>query len=343
MHRYWQFHENAVVVGFAGTPKGKVLLWVLACVLIPWDKVLWIAPFLAVYLVRPQWRAHIMSLGSLILLYAMLDAKAQKAFFYGGYVSSEVITNILIVGLVLGLFVGIFYFFYRLIDHFDRLPSFIKKRPQVTLHFFIWLAFISSWIISSGPLEPRSRLKLVFWLILAFLPYITWRLGYLLMAAKRGRAKQTKFVDHLFYLWPVYGGTHTPFGKGHDYLAQVAAKNDASSAKSHLAGLRLLILANIWLAVRMGVMTLGLPQVTDAMRSYSAGGISIGEGWLALSLELVNDALYWAFFGHSVIGVLRLFGFYAFRNMYKPFLSQTFLEAESSRHICERAQAVAFI
>jgi hypothetical protein len=53
----------------------------------------------------------------------------------------------------------------------------------------------------------------------------------------------TRFTDHWFYLWPIWGGSSTPYGKGLDYLASCEAKDAESLAKSQLAGLKLLALA----------------------------------------------------------------------------------------------------
>ena len=75
------------------------------------------------------------------------------------------------------------------------------------------------------------------------LPFLLWRIGYMLMSGQRGRIAGTRFSDHLLYLYPVYGGTNTPYGKGIDHLARHEAQTDEALARSQLAGLKLLALA----------------------------------------------------------------------------------------------------
>jgi len=57
-----------------------------------------------------------------------------------------------------------------------------------------------------------------------------------------------------------------------------------------------------------------------------SGAVSPAVGWLCLYLELIRDVLRHAISGHEIIGTLRFFGFYVFRNTYKPLLSETIVE-----------------
>ena len=75
-----------------------------------------------------------------------------------------------------------------------------------------------------------------------------------------------------------------------------------------------------------GDFSLHLPNVSQSIRVFHTGQLTLFEGWSSLILQLLRDVLRWAAYGHGVVGILRLFGFYAFRNTYKPLLSQTILE-----------------
>jgi hypothetical protein len=165
----------------------------------------------------------------------------------------------------------------------------------------------------------------------------------MILSAKRGSAAGTRFADHVSYCLPVWGGTFTPYGKGHDYLAGQSMEDDFDLARTRLAGLKLLLLAWVWTkalfffnAVTVGSRapyigtlpagwSLGLPGLTTAIWTgpapYGAGGC-----WIVLLAEFVRATLRMAIHGHVVIGILRMAGFRVFRNTYKPLLSRTIVE-----------------
>ncbi len=140
------------------------------------------------------------------------------------------------------------------------------------------------------------------------------------------------------YLWPLYGGSNTPYGKGLDYLSRTEAKDPQALARSQLAGLRLLMLAALWMVVKevlnavvfgadnslrqaMGGLSLEVPRLSFLL-VHPDGGWG-GLGWLSVYGELFMNVLNRAAKGHVIIGILRLFGFYVFRNTYKPLLAET--------------------
>jgi hypothetical protein len=172
-------------------------------------------------------------------------------------------------------------------------------------------------------------------------PFFLWRAGYLLISGKRGKVAGTRFRDHLIYLWPVYGGTNTPYGKGLDYLSRHEAKDAEALARAQLAGIRLLILAALWrissqimnglvfgthnaVGQALGGFTFGVPRLGRLLDHREMA--SIGLAWVSLYCELFKQVLNLAVKGHVIIGTLRLFGFYVFRNTYKPLLAETVVE-----------------
>ena len=68
----------------------------------------------------------------------------------------------------------------------------------------------------------------------------------------------------------------------------------------------------------------GRPQLRDLLRRPR--DLALPVAWLSLYLELVWSVLRLAAKGHVFVGVLRLCGFYVFRNTYKPLLAESVVE-----------------
>ena len=68
----------------------------------------------------------------------------------------------------------------------------------------------------------------------------------MVLSGQRGKAATTKFSDHFFYIFPVWDGTNTPPGKGHEYLSRAEAQTTAAYSRSVLAGIKLLLLVALW-------------------------------------------------------------------------------------------------
>ena len=234
--------------------------------------------------------------------------------------------------IVLGCFLAVVAV-YAAASRFASLPAAVRSRPQVALHAAFWALVTVAWVVPDGRGPGALALS---GLVLA-LPFLLWRMGYLLMSGQRGRVAGSRFGDHLLYLYPAYGGTNTPYGKGLDHLSRHEAATDEALARSQLAGLKLLILAAIYnglLALMAGLVYgdarsawsrygLGLPRLEQML---PASGTSWATAWTALYVTLLWDVLKLAARGHEVIGVLRLFGFNVFRNTYKPLLAPSIVE-----------------
>jgi len=223
---------------------------------------------------------------------------------------------------------------YLAARRFPSLPASVRARPQLWLHGAFW-----TFVLLRGltPDRPGVAALALSGLVLA-LPFLLWRMGYLLLSGQRGRMVGTRFSDHLLYLYPAYGGSHTPYGKGLDHLARHEAKTDEALARSQLAGLKLLLLAAIYhglLDLMAGLVYaepkaplsghgLGLPRIEALL---AAGGRAPwAAAWGALYAGLVWDVLKLAARGHEIVGILRLFGFNVFRNTYKPLLAPSVVE-----------------
>jgi hypothetical protein len=230
------------------------------------------------------------------------------------------------------------YLLYLAAAHFQQLPGAIRRRPQISLHLLYWtlLAFLCLTPDAGGIL--RSTLVL----ITISLPFLLWRCGYMLLSGQRGKARRSTFRDHLFYLWPVWGGTHTPIGKGADYLSQCEAQNPELYARSVLGSLKLIFLALVLDLLRtvlgailygdaknpvtrlLGGYNLGVPRLDELVTGRQAG--SLMTSWIALYLELIWATLTHAIQGHKWVSLLRLCGFNVFRNTYKPLLAESIVD-----------------
>lgn len=240
----------------------------------------------------------------------------------------------LVPGAVVGILFSVFWLCFRAARLFSHLPKPVRESPQLSIHGVFWLSLGVGWLV----LPQEGIFAAIMMGVALMLPFFLWRLGYLFLSAKRGRVRGTKFRDHLMYLWPLWGGSNTPYGKGLDYLSRTEAKDQESLARSQLAGLRLLILAGLWTAckegmegglfgarngvgVLLGDLALELPRLRDLVGESRNENILLG--WASVYLELFINVLNRAAKGHLIIGVLRLFGFYVFRNTYKPLLAET--------------------
>ena len=237
----------------------------------------------------------------------------------------------------LPILLAIIYVLYLMTLHFRRLPGFLRARPQICIHLFFWLLLIWLW------LDPAlSFFGAVVLLVVGSFPYLIWRCGYMVLSGQRGKGSTTKFADHFFYIFPVWDGTNTPPGKGHENLSRAEAQTAGAYSQSVLAGVKLLLLVGLWKGLMqvMGAVVYGDPKISltglvgefhldiPRLRAIVNGDVtpSLGIFWLSLYLELIWEVLAIAAKGHVWVGVLRLFGFHVFRNTYKPLLAESITE-----------------
>ncbi|MDP2603668.1 MAG: hypothetical protein Q8S00_13900 [Deltaproteobacteria bacterium] len=305
--RVAQFHENEALIGWL--QGSKVVVWL-----------------------TPRRRKAILCIGA---IFAAIAGTVSRQMRSGD--SHEGATWLVPVA-ALPILLGLVYLLYLMAARFNRLPAFVRARPQICVHAFFWVLLVSIWL---NPF-PSAFAAAVMALVAGSFPYLIWRCGYMVLCGQRGKAAATKFTDHFFYIFPVWDGTNTPPGKGHDNLSRAEAQTAAVYSRSVLAGIKLLLLVALWEGLMrvIGAVVYGDPK--SALTGLLAGhhlGIPrlrfIVNGdvtpplvilWLSLYLELIWECLHIAAKGHVWIGVLRLFGFNVFRNTYKPLLAESVLE-----------------
>ena len=302
-----QFHENH-----------RLIVWLSAQ---PW--VIWLTP---------ERRKSILFYGAIIAGAVGVFSRSAKWRDY------RALGPWLEHGLAFLFLVGLLYALYLVTVHFKQLPAPMRRRPQIFFHLLFWLLLVFLWFFS----ERGGFAVAVLALILLSFPYLIWRAGYMLLSGQRGKAVNSRFRDHLFYIWPIWDGTNTPPGKGHDYLSRMMAQTPESYARSILAGFKLLLLVALWklLLELIGALIYGDPKSSFSPLSHGysfalprlkqivAGQVEVPllQMWLSLYLELIWETLSLAAKGHVWVGVIRVFGFNIFRNTYKPLLAQTIVE-----------------
>lgn len=314
-----QLHENEVLVRAAQSIGGQLTLWVAALLLLAWHEVSLVMMIaLSLVMIVPQQR-------HLFLSVAAAGTVAEMALESAGWHWQN---HVVQLGVLLLAGIGGLYVAFLMVKHFQQWPAFARRFPIVTLHAGIWLAILLSTLPMLG--------------VLIMVPFLTWRLSYMLALGRRGKMADSRFRDHLFYLVPVFGGSLTPYGKGLDFLSRHEAVDPECFARSQLAGIKLLLLAMLWIFVLEfmdaslfgnstrhfagwpGDWSLGLPRLTEYLQS----GVFPAwyQGWAIVYLELIRATLRVAITGHVIVGCLRLLGFNVFRNTYKPLLSESIVE-----------------
>jgi hypothetical protein len=256
--------------------------------------------------------------------------------------------------LALPFLLALVYLLYLAATHFAQLPTAVRRRPQISLHFLFWLIVVLAWITP----QEAGIWRTVIVLIAVSIPYLIWRCGYMLMSGQRGNAAGTAFRDHLFYIWPIWGGYNNPIGKGAEYLTQCEAQSADAYARSVLAGIKLLILSRLWDLARLvmdalvyanpknpltpllGEYSLDFPRMQSVLTGDAPA--SLLTNWVSLYLTLVWETLDTAESSHLWVGLLRLFGFNVFRNTYKPLLAESIVDFWNRYHYYFKELLVEF-
>jgi hypothetical protein len=279
---------------------------------------------------NPGRRRWLLGLGALVIA-----VKLPVGMVNEGGVQFDIDPAAALVALLMFLYVVCCH---RAAQRFASLPEFVRSRPLVCLHSSFWVLLVVLWTTRS--VSPALRTVLAG--CATVLPFLLWRLSYLLQTAQRGKMTGTNLLDHAIYIWPVWGGTNTPYGKGFDYLKSTEARDEESLARSQLAGLKMFLLALLCSVGQkliagfvfgshnvvhraLGGATLGLPRV-DTILGTQPGTHAAWVSWVAIYGDLFLQVLKLGAFGHVIVGYIRLCGFNVFRNTYKPLLAETILE-----------------
>jgi hypothetical protein len=309
LHRLSQLHEDAVVVAW-------------------WQaRTTWISTHLFA-----ERRRTLLSLAAVVAAWAAVVKALPRE---SGHATAPLWLS---APIALAIVFGLLYGCYLAAVGFTRLPSIVRRRPQVALHAVFWGMLALVWLVPAG----NGACTAVLVSVATLLPFLLWRCGYLLKTGQRGKAAGTRFADHLFYLHPAWGDANVPIGKGFDHLVRHEAHSPEAFARAQLAGMKLLALALLWSGAQrlmaglvygdpgspitrlLGGHVLHVPRLDQLLERRAP--IPLLVAWGSLYVELVREVLKHAAHGHVTVGALRLLGFNVFRNTYKPLLAESIVE-----------------
>lgn len=172
--------------------------------------------------------------------------------------------------------------------------------------------------------------RFLVWVVIIAFAHLFWFFCYTIAdRTSQNRDPISKQVGLWHPGWMLFAPSGTPYGKGAAYLRRIEAQTPEELAVVRLKGLKLLLWAVI---LRIGASAfqtivygrMRIPEYEFAFRQSVAGH---PLPWYANGLSLVAaflwDMLALSIGGHQIIACLRLAGFCALRNTYRPFESRT--------------------
>jgi hypothetical protein len=186
-------------------------------------------------------------------------------------------------------------------------------------------------VVSITPLTGWTRV--VVWIAVLAMGRMLWFFCYTLTDRdSRDRDSVALQAGRWKPAWMAGTGSITPFAKGGAYLRRIEAQNAEELAVTQIKGMKLLLWAVIlneglfWFQ-SVVYARLGIPQF-EAAFDRSVTGHPFSWYWNCLSLVAAFFAalLQMSVWGHQIIACVRMTGFRALRNTYRPLESRTLAE-----------------
>ncbi|SBT06453.1 conserved membrane hypothetical protein [Candidatus Accumulibacter aalborgensis] len=202
---------------------------------------------------------------------------------------------------------------------------FFARRPIMTL---IGLAAVLCGLTSLDGVQGLSRVLLCS-ILIVYTRYL-WFLAYAIIDQRSREASPPLFQLGVFR--PFWSSSSIPIGKGAAFLRKALSKTPRDLAVTQIKGLKLLLWANILLALKLALTWffedhLQVPSVELAMDAFlHHQPFSIHVGWASLIWSTTKFCLKAAYGGHLFVGVARLAGFRLARNTWRPLESRTLME-----------------
>ena len=335
--RLSQLHESPRLIAAARQPLGQAAVWMAAVPLLhPADYQLGGAVLLLAVTILPTHRHAVLSIGALAVAWWTF----RQSYLTSPLFSAAVHLDLLATTLALLVLLLLLFLLFRAARALRDLPDVVRRRPLLWLHGLFVAILAAGWALGHYGLVHDTAASAALALLALRVPFVMWTCSYLVMAGRQGKLGGTTFVDQLFWLAPTWSAGDTPMGKGWVYLRKHEVTDDDALARSQLAGLKLLILSNVWRVLLAAIDSAVLGH--DTILGATLGGgtdfpgleallegermASIPTAWAALYLELVRRVLSMAVVGHVIVGALRLLGFHVFRSTYKPLLAESVVE-----------------
>lgn len=203
--------------------------------------------------------------------------------------------------------------------------SLLGRRP-VLVHLLVFGALLAA----GCAIEPGSAWHASFWIFMAVWASSFWMLAY--MAADARTKDATPNAMRAAFMRPVWGGSATPIGKGHAYLAKFEARDDTALAATRLKAVKLVVWAAILHAAWLGLHELihargAVPTLHEAVMAEIAGTPhALALRWSGLIATYLLDLMIIAYWGHVLVAIVRMIGFAIPRNTVNPLASRSLAE-----------------
>jgi hypothetical protein len=203
--------------------------------------------------------------------------------------------------------------------------SFIGRHPV-----FILLSGYSALIIFAAYFPNDTHWYLTVWEFTATFGAYLWFIGYSLLDCCA--PARDDFALQLGTYRPFWGSPTTPFVKGSGYLRRIEAKDADQLAVTQLKALKLLgwslliaLFSKYFAQFVHGF--LAIPPFRDAfLQSVRRTPYPWYMCWASLITGFLGDILAISIVGHRIVACVRMAGFNALRNTYRPLSSRTIAE-----------------
>lgn len=207
-----------------------------------------------------------------------------------------------------------------------RYPTGLAGRRPLLLHLWAFVALVAAGCL----IAPGSLLHASFWVFMAIWGSSFWMLAYMMADLKAKDA--TPDPMRAAFMRPVWGGSATPIGKGHSYLAKFEARTDEELAVTRLKAVKLVVWAALLNAAYVLLDGLihgqaGIPTLHESVMAQIAGTeLALAKRWAGLIATYLLDLMVIAFWGHVLVAIVRMIGYRIPRNTVNPLASRSLAE-----------------
>ena len=285
-----------------------------------------IAAFLAATTAFPPWRRGLVSAFGILI--AVARPNWLDLPFLERLANQEGLTHVplFVVRLVV---IGVFVLLFGLAALAFRFPGrLVARRPVLTTILSFGAVAV---VVSITPLTGWCRV--IAWIATAAIARMLWFFCYSLTDRNSRDRDSLPLQAGLWRpAWMADTGSGTPIAKGAAHLRKIEAHTAEDLAVTQIKGLKLLLWA---LFLKVGQVffhyfthnRLGIPEF-EAAFNRSVAGQPFAWYWNCLSLvaAFLSSLLELSTWGHQIVACVRMAGFRALRNTYRPLESRTVAE-----------------